>query len=114
MAVFARYPALLLLGYLATILFVSDRAAKLSRKEGEAGMGLRVLALALTLVAFAFIAALPVEGPLVTVLGVLLGVGALALRLYRHFSKADRSGESPPRHPPSPMSGEAMQPSAPR
>lgn len=107
MAVFALYPALLLLGFLTTILFVCDRGAKLARKEGEAGLGFRVLALALTLVAFAFIAALPVVGPLVTVLAVLLGVGALALRLYRHFSKTDRSGESPPRHPRSPLSGEA-------
>jgi hypothetical protein len=59
-----------------------------------------VLALALTLVAFAFIAALPWVGRLVTLVAVLLGVGALALTLYRHFSKADPNRETPVQHPP--------------
>jgi hypothetical protein len=108
-AVFALYPPLLLLGYLTTILFVGDRGANLARREGEAGLGRRVLALALTLVAFAFIAALPWVGPLVTLLALLIGVGALALTPYRHFSNADRTGETPAQHPPpSALSGAAV------
>jgi hypothetical protein len=108
LAVFALYPPLLLLGYLATMLFVGDRGAKLARGEGEAGFGRRVLALALTLVAFAFIAALPWVGPLVTVLALLIGIGALVLTLYRHYSKAGRTEQTPAQHPPpSTLSGSA-------
>jgi hypothetical protein len=82
LAVFALYPPLLLLGYLTTILFVADRGVKLARREAEAGLGHRVLALALALVAFAFIAALPWVGPLVTLLALLIGVGALVHRQF--------------------------------
>jgi cytoskeletal protein CcmA (bactofilin family) len=107
-AVLALYPVVLLLGYLSAMLFIGSRGAALVGKEIEPGVGTRVAALALTLIAFALLRALPFVGALANGIALLFGMGALALTLYRHFSTPDRPAAVPTQHqPPSSLTGSA-------
>jgi hypothetical protein len=91
----ALYPAVLLVGFLLAMLFVGDRGAAFMRKEANPSAAARVVALALTLIAFALMRALPLVGALVTAFAVLFGMGALAMTVYRHFSRPDHPTQAP-------------------
>jgi cytoskeletal protein CcmA (bactofilin family) len=108
-AVLALYPVLLLFGYLAAMLFVGNRGAALVRKKTDLSIATRVVALALTLIAFALIRAVPFVGTLVNGLALLFGLGALALTLYRHFSTPDHPLAAPSQQQPPPaLTGSAV------
>jgi hypothetical protein len=95
------YPALLLLGYLSGALFLADRlmrwSAKLPRAAKREGMAVRpawrFAALATVLLILLLLIQVPFLGVPVTLLVLLLGMGAFWLRAYRSYGGMPQSND---------------------
>lgn len=80
------YPLLLMIGYVALMCFVGERALKAMGRTTPS-TGKRIALLAVTMLAFAFVRTIPFVGWLVSIAAVLFGTGAVALAAYRHYAK---------------------------
>jgi cytoskeletal protein CcmA (bactofilin family) len=81
LALFALYPLLLLAGYLIAAFFVGYRAADVMKLAAPAGWGGQVLRLGMALVLLGVVAWIPFLGPLVLMLVLTAGIGALGYSL---------------------------------
>ena len=81
----AAWLILLLGGWLAALYTVGDAGLRLSGRAESASHGLRVVSIALAVVAVTLVAWVPYLGGLFMVLLFLLGLGALSMRLWRAY-----------------------------
>jgi cytoskeletal protein CcmA (bactofilin family) len=86
LAVLAGWGLVLLAGYLVAAVFLGEVGARLTRRPADLSLGARVLSLALALLLLALVSLIPVAGGLIVGAALLLGAGALALRLYRGWA----------------------------
>ncbi|MBI3898337.1 MAG: hypothetical protein HY308_08570 [Gammaproteobacteria bacterium] len=94
LTVLALYLVLLLFGFLIGIFYISELALKAIGKHRVATTGWRIAAVAVAVVALWVITFIPVLGRLVIVALLLLGVGALALYLWRRYAATSRFEKS--------------------
>jgi hypothetical protein len=80
------YGAALLLGFLTAAFYFAELLLRAFRRVAGPARGARVAALAGALVVLAAIRFVPIAGPLVLVLALVLGVGAWTLRLWRGYA----------------------------
>lgn len=98
LAVLALYPVLLLAGFLVGVLFVAILLRAALRKPAPVTLGAGVAWLSLALLLVMLAGAVPVVGAAAVGLLSLMGLGALALELYRR------------RHPPQGLAGGVVDP----
>lgn len=89
MAVLALFPALLLMGYVVGILFISRRVQVAMRMESPGSIGVRLGFFALVLVLILLTGSLPFVGPLAMVFITLFGLGACVLVFSRRGAPAE-------------------------
>jgi cytoskeletal protein CcmA (bactofilin family) len=89
-AITAAYAIALLAGYLVCAFFLGERGWRLMR-DTDPTTRWRLLSLALALVLLALLREIPYVGALVTLLAVILGVGAMVLQAFTHYSDRART-----------------------
>lgn len=87
-AVLALFPALLLMGYVVGILFISRRAQEAMRMESPGSYGVSIGFFSLVLVLVMLTGTLPFVGALVMVLITIMGLGACVLAFSRRGVQA--------------------------
>jgi hypothetical protein len=90
--VFAVYALALVAGFLAGALFLGTLVLRRVRGEPATALGHWIAALGTGLVAVALVCLVPLLGPLVGLTVLLLGLGALALRVHREWRAWRGSG----------------------
>jgi hypothetical protein len=85
LAVSAAYILALLAGYLIAVFFVGERALGLVRRT-EFTTGWHVLSFTVALIALALLHQVPYAGPFITLIAVVLGLGAMVLQAFTHYS----------------------------
>jgi cytoskeletal protein CcmA (bactofilin family) len=88
-AVLALFPALLLMGYVVGILFISRRVQVAMRMESPGSLGVRLGFFALVLVLILLTGSLPFVGPLVMACITLFGLGACLLVISHRGAPAE-------------------------
>lgn len=82
----ALYPVLLTLGYLMSATTIGDRVMQHFSGDGLAGVGLRIVGLAIGLAVLVLLAFVPWVGFIVVLLALMFGMGALVLEAVRRRS----------------------------
>ena len=80
------YIAALLLGFLTAAFYLAEVVLRALRRTTRPPRGARIAALAVVLVVLAAVRFVPIAGPLVLVLLLIVGVGAWTLRLSRGYA----------------------------
>lgn len=80
------YAAALLAGFLMTALFMGERLLQFARRRTNAGFWARVGALAIALLVLWLVRHIPYAGGLLILLALVIGLGAMALQAFSHYS----------------------------
>lgn len=88
------YPLLLLAGFMTGMLWFGDLLLRVARRVQDAGRGRRILSLTGAFLLLWLLGFLPLLGPLLVLAALLLGSGALLLKLYQQYC-AYREMEGP-------------------
>jgi cytoskeletal protein CcmA (bactofilin family) len=80
------YVAALLLGFLTAAFYLGDLVLRAFRRGTRPSRGARIAALGVALLVLALVRFIPIAGPLVLLLTLVLGVGAWTLRLSRGYA----------------------------
>jgi cytoskeletal protein CcmA (bactofilin family) len=80
------YAAALLLGFLTAAFYLGDLVLRASRRGTRPSRGARIAALGVAVLILALVRFIPIAGPLVLLLALVLGVGAWTLRLSRGYA----------------------------
>jgi cytoskeletal protein CcmA (bactofilin family) len=80
------YVAALLLGFLTAAFYLGDLVLRASRRGTRPSRGARIAALGVAVLILALVRFIPIAGPLVLLLALVLGVGAWTLRLSRGYA----------------------------
>lgn len=82
---FALYPLMLLLGYLAAAFFVGRRAADAMKQSQQLGFGRQLLFLLLALIVLCIVAWIPFLGALIFIVLLMMGIGGWAVWIYMQY-----------------------------
>jgi cytoskeletal protein CcmA (bactofilin family) len=93
LALFALYPVMLLLGYLAAAFFIGRRAADAMKQPQQLSLGRQALYLALALVILNLVVLIPFLGGMLVFALLVMGIGGWAVWLYTQYG-ARRTNDS--------------------
>jgi hypothetical protein len=91
LTLFALYPVMLLLGYLATAFFIGRRAADAMKQPQQLSLGRQAVFLALALLILSLVALIPFVGGIVVFALLVLGIGSWAVWIYTQYSARKQS-----------------------